>query len=133
MVHFPHYKGPTIAGTNCVPIVPKQFTWTGMKSHKPLSRTQLPLQLAWAVTIHKAQGLTIPKCILNLGSADFQAGLTYVGFSRVRALTDIFIACCSFERFLKIARSKHFKEVKKEFSRLSKLGLKPHSALLLHR
>ena len=49
----------------------------------PLSRTMLPLKLSWAWTIHKAQGQTIPgSIVLQLGSDEMTAGLSYVGFSR---------------------------------------------------
>jgi hypothetical protein len=43
--------------------------------------------LAYAITIHKAQGISVDKAILNLsGDQDFAASLTYVAISRVRSL-----------------------------------------------
>jgi hypothetical protein len=46
--------------------------------------------LAYAITIHKAQGISVDKAILNLsGKQDFAAGLTYVAISRVRSLRGI--------------------------------------------
>ena len=51
--------------------------------------TQLPLRLAWAVTVHKAQGLTLSKIKLGLGGNEFSTGLTFVALPRVKALDDI--------------------------------------------
>jgi len=52
------------------------------------SFTQYPLRLAWAITIHKSQGLTFEKAIIDSG-ASFAAGQTYVALSRCTSLDGI--------------------------------------------
>lgn len=51
--------------------------------------TQYPLRLAWAVTIHKAQGKTFDKVIIDMGRGAFEHGQTYVALSRCRTLDGI--------------------------------------------
>jgi len=54
-----------------------------------ISRQQFPLIQSWAVTIHKAQGMTLPKLVIDLGPDVFQPGMAYVGLSRVKSISDI--------------------------------------------
>lgn len=50
---------------------------------------QYPLKLAWAVTIHKSQGLTFDKVIIDMGRGGFAHGQTYVALSRCKTLKGI--------------------------------------------
>lgn len=57
------------------------------------SFTQFPLRLAWATTIHKSQGKTFDRVVIDLGRGAFAAGQSYVALSRCRTLDGITLKC----------------------------------------
>ena len=53
------------------------------------TRTQFPLRVAYAITVYKSQGLTLPQVVLNIELKGFAPGLTNVAVSRVKRIAHI--------------------------------------------
>ena len=83
VVEFLHYKGPLWDASNptYVPIPPITKG----------SRRKLPLSMAWGLTIHKAQGMTLQNVTIDIGNIDRQ-GLTFTVISRVTSLSCLCIS-----------------------------------------
>ena len=93
-------------GIPVVPIIPIRRMWEG----KTGACSRLQLSLAWAITAHKSQGLTLPKVVIDLGKREFAAGLSFVAISRVRSLNDIIFKPFDFSRLERIKNCKRLKE-----------------------
>jgi ATP-dependent DNA helicase PIF1 len=64
-------------------------------------RSQFPLTVAYAITVHKSQGITVVRVTLNIKERDFAPGLSYVAVSRVKMFDGLM-----FEESFDLARFK---------------------------
>jgi ATP-dependent DNA helicase PIF1 len=86
-----------------------------------MSRTQYPLRLAYALTIHKSQGQTLKKCIIDLGKGERSLGLAYVALSRVKSYKDFLIKAFPLDRLIKIKESVLLKPRINEEQRINRI------------
>jgi ATP-dependent DNA helicase PIF1 len=80
--------------------------------------SQVPLILAWALTIHKAQGSTLDIAEVDAGSGIFECGQTYVALSRVKSLEGLYLSSFDAKRVRINKKVQEFYEVlEKEVNR----------------
>ncbi|KJZ69214.1 hypothetical protein HIM_11393 [Hirsutella minnesotensis 3608] len=93
MVDFDNYDGPSFLTTNegrkIVPILP--VTRDFLLRNETCARTQFPLIVSFAITVHKCQSLTKDQIVTDLAARDFQAGISYVAVSRVTSLQGLLL------------------------------------------
>jgi ATP-dependent DNA helicase PIF1 len=85
MVKF--LNGPALP----VRIPPASWTSDAENDSDGVTREQIPLRLAYALTIHKAQGASLDSALIDVGPSTFEYGQAYVALSRARSLESLFI------------------------------------------
>ena len=89
------------------------------KRGSEITRLHFPLTLAYASTIHKVQGLTLDKIVVDMKGTRFSPGQAYVAFSRVKKREGLYIVNFN-EKAIKAS-----KDVKDEMERLNENLLSP--------
>lgn len=83
---------PVIQFVNGERIHMKPHTWLSERfAEFGIGVRQLPLILAWAVSIHKSQGMTVDMAEIDVGRSIFECGQSYVALSRVRSLDGLYL------------------------------------------
>ena len=80
----------------------EKIPWMGVK--------QIPLILAWAITIHKAQGVTLDVAQIDAGRHIFECGQTYVALSRIKNIDGLFLSAFDFKKIKVNKKVKAFYE-----------------------
>lgn len=111
---------PVVRTTGGDEIIPQREEWAIEESgQQKASVRQFPLRLAWAITVHKSQGMSLDTASIDL-SKTFEYGQGYVAISRVRSLEGLHLKGLNKEVF---AMHPKVVEMDKEFRKLSEKNI----------
>jgi ATP-dependent DNA helicase PIF1 len=100
---------PKVKYNNGIEMVMTRHSWESDKI-PGIGVAQVPLILAWALTIHKSQGATMDAAEIDVGSGIFECGQTYVALSRVKSLDGLYLTSFDAKRIRINKKVKEFYE-----------------------
>jgi ATP-dependent DNA helicase PIF1 len=89
------------------PMLIGYYNWNS-ETNKNVCVSQIPLIYAWAITIHKAQGVTLDGAIMDIGKNIFEYGQTYVALSRVKSLEGLYLTSFDYTKIMANPKVKKF-------------------------
>ena len=98
---------PVVRFNNGLEMTIHPHTWLS-ENIPGIGVSQIPLILSWAITIHKSQGATLERCIIDIGERVFEAGQSYVALSRIKSLQGMSIMSYDVSRIMVNKRVKTF-------------------------
>ncbi len=91
IVGFSPLGSPIVKTRRGMTLTVEPAEWAVQDGNKILAKiNQVPLRLAWAITVHKSQGMSLDAAVIDLGAA-FEYGQGYVAISRVRTLAGLYL------------------------------------------
>lgn len=114
IIRFDENNNPVIKFSRGFEYIMLPYVWAS-ETIPGIGVRQIPLILAWALTIHKSQGATMDAIEVDAGSGIFECGQTYVALSRVKSLEGLYLSAFD------ISRIKVNRKVQEFYERMRKM------------
>lgn len=110
VIDFDEMDYPIVRFTNKKTLVIREHTFTLEEDKMVVIKKQLPLMLAWAITIHKAQGMTLEYIKTDIGSSIFEYGQAYVVLSRIKDISGLSLVKIDYSKIKAHPKILHYYE-----------------------
>ena len=125
IIRFDENNNPVIKFSRGFEYTMPSYVWAS-ETIPGIGVRQIPIILAWALTIHKSQGATMDAIEVDAGSGIFECGQTYVALSRVKSLEGLYLSAFD------ITRIKVNRKVQEFYERMRKMKLDEEKNNLLN-